>query len=97
MPPGYLFSDDELNDVEVREAVAAIARVAPPGAVIESDARTVVEEYLGQFGRDDLRALSLSRDGLPHPLCETWVIAQDGHVYFENRSFLDHLRRTTVP
>jgi hypothetical protein len=95
--PGYMFADDEFNDAGVREAVAAIARAAQPGAVIESDATTVVEEYLRQFGRPDLRALSLSRDGLPHAFRETWVIVQDGHVYFENRLVLEQIRRTMTP
>jgi hypothetical protein len=95
--PGYMFADDEFNDAGVREAVAAIARAAQPGAAIESDATTVVEEYLRELGRQDLQAMSLSRDGLPHPLRETWVIAQEGHVYFENRLLLDQIRRTMTP
>ncbi len=95
--PGYMFADDEFNDVDVREAVAAIARVAQPGAVVESDATTVVEEYLREFGRPDLHAMSLSRDGFPHPLRETWIIAQEGHVYFENRLMLEQIRRTMTP
>jgi len=41
-PPGFVFADDEFNDAGVREAVAAIARVAQPGAAIASDASTVV-------------------------------------------------------
>jgi hypothetical protein len=95
--PGYMFADDEFNDAGVREAVAAIARVASSGAAIESDASTVVEQYLRACRRTDLMSMSLSRDGFPHPLRETWVIAQDGHVYFENRLLLEHIIRTTAP
>jgi 4-amino-4-deoxy-L-arabinose transferase-like glycosyltransferase len=95
--PGYMFADDEFNDAGVREAVAAIARVAPPGDAIVSDASLVVEEYLRELGRTDLQALSLSRDGMPRPLRETWVIAQDGHVYFENQLVLEHIRSTMAP
>jgi hypothetical protein len=95
--PGYMFADDEFNDAEVREAVTAIAHVAQPGAAIESDASGVVEEYLQELGRTDLQARSLSRDGFPNVPRETWIIAQDGHVYFENRLMLEQLRRTTKP
>lgn len=95
--PGDMFPDDEFNDAGVREAVSAIARAARPGAAIASDASTVVEEYLRQAGRNDLESLSLARDGLPPPSRETWVIAQDGHVYFENRDVLDQIRRTVAP
>jgi hypothetical protein len=95
--PGYMFADDEFNDAGVREAVAAIARVAPPGDAIVSDASLVVEEYLRELGRTDLQARSLSRDGMPRPLRETWVIAQDGHVYFENQLVLEHIRSTMAP
>ena len=95
--PGYMFPDDEFNDAGVREAVRAIARVARPGAAIASDASTVVEEYLRELGRSDLQSMSLARDGLPRPARETWVIAQDGHVYFENRDVLDQIRRTVMP
>ena len=95
--PGYMFADDEFNDIDVREAVRAIARVARPGAAIASDASTVVEEYLREAGRTDLQSISLARDGLPAPGRETWVIAQDGHVYFENRALLEQIRRSMVP
>ncbi len=91
-PPGYLYADDEFDDVQVREAVAAIARIAEPGAVIASDATTVVQEYLNLAGRRDIQSISLSRNGLPPPIHETWVIAQDGHTYFENAPILDQVK-----
>jgi hypothetical protein len=91
--PGYMFPDDEVNDVGVREAVRTIARMAGPGAAVASDASSVVEEYLRREGRADIQSLSLSHDGLPPSAGETWVIAQDGHTYFENQLVLDQLRR----
>jgi hypothetical protein len=91
--PGYMFTDDELNDVGVREAVRVVAAVAGSGATIASDASSVVEEYLKLEGRTDIQSVSLSRDGLPAPARETWVIAQDGHTYFENQALLDQLQR----
>jgi hypothetical protein len=87
-PAGTLAPDDEFNDASVREAVMYVSRAAGPHAAIASDASTVVAIYLARDGRDDLESRSLSRDGLPTPLCETWVIAQDGHRYFENDALL---------
>jgi dolichyl-phosphate-mannose-protein mannosyltransferase len=95
--PGYLFPDDEFNDTGVREAVAEIARVAAPGAVIASDATTVVEEYLVQFGRPDIQSRSISRDGLPVTPTETWVLAQDGHTYFENAQVFETIKLQRRP
>jgi hypothetical protein len=92
-PPGYFFTDDEFNDAGVREAVAAIARVARAGDVVLSDAEGVVAEYLTLDGRPDLHARSLWRDPLPKPPAEIWVIVQDGHVYFENEATVDLIRR----
>ena len=92
-PAGYLFPDDDFNDVHVREAVRAVARMADPGAAIASDASEVVQEYLKLFGRTDMTSVSLSHDGMPPATRETWVIAQDGHTYFENAAVLDELSR----
>lgn len=95
--PGSVFPDDELHDAGVREAVAAIAADAAPGAVICSDATAVVEEYLERNGRTDIRACSTSHDGLPMTAADTWVIVQDGHIYFENVQVIEQLRRQTEP
>jgi hypothetical protein len=96
-PPGYVFPDDEFNDAGVREAVAAIARAASPGAVIASDATGVVAAYLARSGRTDLRAISLSHDGLPLRAVETWTIVQDGHVYLESEAVVAQLRSRLTP
>ena len=42
-------------------------------------------------GRRALRVLSLSQAGIT-PRAEQWVIVQDGHLYFENRSAVARLR-----
>ena len=94
---GLLFPDDEFYDAGVREAVAEIVRVAGSGAVVCSDATAVVEEYLQRSGRFDMKACSIARDGLPMRRVETWVIAQDGHRYFENEAVLDQLKRQFRP
>jgi len=94
---GLLFPDDEFYDAGVREAVAEIAGVAGPDAVVCSDATAVVEEYLHRSGRFDMKACSIARDGLPMDRVETWVIAQDGHTYFENEAVFDQLKREFRP
>jgi hypothetical protein len=93
VPRGSLFPDDELYDARVPEAVAAIAREAASGAVICSDAVSVVEEYLERLARPDVRSCSTSHDGLPMGAEDTWVIVQDGHIYFENVPVIELLRR----
>jgi hypothetical protein len=95
--PGALFPDDEFYDAGVREAVRDIARVAKPGAVIASDATKVVRVYLEREGRTDIQALSLSIHGMPVHTPETWVLAQDGHTYFENHAMLDRIRARSLP
>jgi hypothetical protein len=95
--PGSLFPDDELYDAGVREAVAAIAPAAASGAVICSDATSVVTEYLASYQRNDLRSCSLAHDGLPMGEVDTWVIVQEGHAYFENVQMIEQLRRESAP
>jgi predicted membrane-bound mannosyltransferase len=87
---------EEAYDYGVREAVREVAAVAGPGAAIVSDAALVVEHYVARGDRNDLEVRSLSRDGL-RPRGEQWILVQDSHVYFENASLLDQLRRTHVP
>src|SRR5258706_10341315 len=57
--PATVFPE-ETYDFGVREAVAAIAASAAPGAVIVSDASAVVAHYVKQSPRRDLRVASLS-------------------------------------
>jgi hypothetical protein len=95
--PGALFPDDEFYDAGIREAVAAIVRVAAPGAVVCGDATAVVAEYLARYGRPDMTACSIAHDGLPMQRGDTWVVAQDGHLYFENAAVIEALRRRLKP
>ena len=96
-PRGSLFPDDELYDAGMGEAVAAVAAVAARGAVVCSDATEVVGEYLARHGRPDVTPCSIAHDGLPMTRVETWVIAQDGHTYFESDAVIDALRRRLAP
>jgi len=96
-PRGSLFPDDEMYDAGVGEAVAAVAAVAALGAVVCSDATASVAEYLARHGRPDVASCSIAHDGLPMTRVETWVIAQDGHTYFESDAVIDALRRRLAP
>ena len=95
MAPPLTVYPEEAYDFGVREAVAAIALTAAPGATIASDASLVVEQYLRQTRRRDLRARSLSEHGLGAG--EQWVLVQDSHVYFENHEQIRMVRRRFAP
>ena len=68
-----------------------------PRALIVSDAPAVVGYYLASSDRTDLRAGSLSGDGLSIGPSESWVIVQDEHATFENQALVEQLRRTAKP
>jgi len=88
---------EETYDYGVREAVAAIARAATPGAVIVSDANAVVAHYLDVAGRRDVRSVSLSAEGVPAGAAEVWVLVQDAHLSFENQAIVESLRQRLIP
>ena len=95
--PASLFPDDELHDAGVREAVNAIAGAAPPNAVVCSDAAATVREYLSVASRADVRSCSIARDGLPMRPTDLWVLAQPGHIYYENADVVEQVKRTFAP
>jgi hypothetical protein len=95
-PAGTTFPE-ETYDFGVREAVAAIAPIAQPGAAIVSDAPGVVSYYVGLSGRTDLRVRSLSADGLPHDGQPSFVIVQPEHLTFENQKVVEHLTQAASP
>jgi hypothetical protein len=95
-PAGETFPE-ETYDYGVREAVAAIADAAQPGAAIVSDAPGVVAYYLARTGRTDLRVRSLSAEGLPASGTIAFVIVQREHLTFENRDLVSEITRTLAP
>jgi 4-amino-4-deoxy-L-arabinose transferase-like glycosyltransferase len=95
-PAGVTFPE-ETYDYGVREAVAAIARIAQPGAAIVSDAPGVVAYYLASTGRTDLRVRSLSAQGLPRDGRPSFVIVQAEHLTFENQQLVARLTRVESP
>lgn len=91
---GYYFPHDEFYDDGLREAIRFICETAPPGASLVNETPGVVRHYLGKFNRTDLQSRvlsdsSLSLSDLPRP---TYVIAQRGRTYFENREKLALVR-----
>jgi len=88
---------EETYDYGVREAVASIAAVAAPSAVIVSDAPAVAAHYLSEQRRHDIRIESLSANGLDAAARETWVIVQDEHLTFENQRLVGQLRARQTP
>jgi hypothetical protein len=95
-PAGGTFPE-ETYDYGVREAVAAIARIAPPGAAIVSDAPGVVAYYLVSTRRTDLRVRSLSAQGLSRDGRPSFVIVQPEHLTFENQELVARLTRVESP
>ena len=88
---------EETYDYGVREAVAEIAAVAAPAAVIVSDAPAVVAHYLSAQTRRDLQVRALSGHGIDPRVPESWVIVQDEHITFENASLVSQLRAAARP
>jgi hypothetical protein len=95
-PSGATFPE-ETYDYGVREAVEIIAAVAEPGAAIVSDAPAVVAYYVEHSTRPDLRARSLSADGVAAAADPSFVIVQPEHLTFENRDLVDRLERGSAP
>jgi 4-amino-4-deoxy-L-arabinose transferase-like glycosyltransferase len=96
LAPAVTVFPEEAYDFGVREAVREIAAAARPGAAVVSDASMVVEHYLAQYGRTDLRVQQLSRDGLS-ARGEQWVLVQDGHRSLENESLVAQLHQSASP
>ena len=97
LAPAGATCPEEHYDYGVREAVAAIAQTAPPGAAIISDAPGVVAYYLAGTGRADLSVRSLSAQGLPRDGQPSFVIVQPEHLTFENQQLVSRLIRVEAP
>jgi len=95
--PGGVLFPEESYDIDVREAVADIARVAQPNAVIVTDAAAVAQHYLASAHRPDLAVRPLSGTGIPSGPREVWAIVLDEHLTFENALVVEQLRRSQAP
>jgi len=87
---------EQTYDYGVREAAAAIARVAPPGARVMTDADGVAAEYLRPI-RPDLHVGSLSAEGAGPSRSDIFVIVQNEHESFENELIVRQLRASAAP
>ncbi len=88
---GYYFPHCDFYDAGVREAVAAIAARAEPGAEVASDVEWPVRYYVSELGRGDIVTSQLRRERacLQHRIC--YVVVQSGRRYFHNEAALDAL------
>lgn len=82
---GYYFPHDEFYDLGARESIKYIAETAPPGARMASEIPGVVDYYLEQFDRRDIRSEILSQPSFTlDERRPDFVLLQSGRLYFEN-------------
>ena len=91
---GHFFPHDEFYDDGLREAIKFVCDTAPPGATIAHETPAVTRYYLGKFNRADLNSRAMSApDFDPQKLNgPTYLILQNGRIYFENQAKLDYVR-----
>jgi hypothetical protein len=97
LDPGRTSFPEQSYDYGVREAVAAIAAVAEPSAVIVTDAPAVTAHYLRHDRRPDLTVQSLSVGATTLCAHEAWAIVQEEHASFENELVVERLRARDKP
>ena len=95
---GYYFPHDEVNDMGLREAIAALAQEAPAGSLVGGEAKPVFDYYFDKFRRGDLRYFDLSdqvkRVEAPP---SAYLVVQDGRKYFENIAFIERVESYQSP
>jgi 4-amino-4-deoxy-L-arabinose transferase-like glycosyltransferase len=95
---GYYFPHDEVNDLGLREAIAALAQEAPGGALVGGEAKPVFDYYFNKFHRGDVRYFDLSdqvkRVEAPP---SAYLVVQDGRKYFENIAFIERVESYESP
>src|SRR2546422_6022746 len=95
---GYYFPHDEMNDLELREAIAWLCAQAPERASVGGETAPVFAYYFHRFGRDDLRYFDLSDQAKRMEAPPTaYVVVQDGRKYFENISFVQRVEFYQAP
>jgi hypothetical protein len=95
---GYYFPHDEVNDMGLREAIAALAQEAPAGALVGGEAKPVFDYYFGKFRRGDLRYFDLSdRVKRVEAPPSAYLVVQDGRKYFENVAFIERVESYQSP
>lgn len=95
---GYFFPHDEFYDLGARESIRYVARNAPRGSSLASEIPGVVQYYLEELGRPDIRSVIIS-----HPRFDldrdrpNYVLLQPGRVYFENRAIFERVQGEFEP
>ena len=93
---GYYFPHDEFYDASMREAIADIARLAPPGAHVASESPSLAAYYAERSNRADLVCVSLSDPASVAQLRRgDFIIIARGRRYFSNDHLIAALSRTT--
>lgn len=92
---GYFFPHDEFYDDGLREAIKFVTETAPANSTIAHETPAVTRHYLARFNRTDLNSQAMSAPEFdPRKLAgPTYLILQNGRIYFENREKLDYVRR----
>jgi dolichyl-phosphate-mannose-protein mannosyltransferase len=95
---GSYFPHDEFYDSSTREIVAAVARLAPPGARVASETPELLTHYARLAGREDLRSVSLSdRAALSEFRPGDIVVLARGRRYFSNNELTSRLEAASQP
>jgi hypothetical protein len=95
---GSYFPHDEFYDSSAREIAGAVARLAPTGARVASEAPELLTHYARLAGREDLHSVSLSdraalREFRPGDL----VVVARGRRYFSNDELTSRLDAASQP
>ncbi len=92
---GYFFPHDEFYDDGLREAIKFVSDTAPANATIAHETPAVTRHYLAKFNRTDMNSVAMSAPEFdPQKLTgPTYLILQNGRIYFENREKLDYVRK----
>jgi hypothetical protein len=95
---GGYFPHDEFYDASTRETMAAVARLARPGARVASETPELTTHYARLAGRDDLQSVSLSNPSALAEFAEgDVVIVARGRRYFSNDALVSTLRTESLP
>jgi hypothetical protein len=95
---GSYFPHDEFYDAGSRTTLAAVARLARPGARIASETPELSTHYARVAGRFDLRSVSLSdRDALREFEAGDLLIVARGRRYFSNNAVVSKLQTESIP
>jgi predicted membrane-bound dolichyl-phosphate-mannose-protein mannosyltransferase len=95
---GSYFPHDEFYDAGSRDTLAAVAKLARPGARVASETPELSTYYARLAGREDLRSVSLSdRAALREFEAGDLIIVARGRRYFSNEAVFSKLQAESRP